>query len=335
MRPDSTNVLACIHCAGSLALSATERAADGHVMRGRLDCAGCRRSFPIERGVPRLTASTPHGNVGRTVEGFGYQWERATALFDTRFSSAETFLDFIHPVGQDWFAGRTVLDGGCGSGRFTLLASSFGARLVVGLDLSSAVDIAFERTRQLDNVLIVQGDMLRLPLQRVFDYAFSIGVLHHTADPRAAFLQMASKVVPGGGVSAWVYGVENNEWVMRVVNPLRRITSRLPRPLLLALAHAAAVPLTLIVKGLYAPAARHQSLAWLRRRLFYYDYLQFLSQFGYREHAFIVFDHAVPEIAEYIPRHVFADWFREAGLENTVITDRTGNSWRGFGRVAA
>jgi SAM-dependent methyltransferase len=204
---------------------------------------------------------------------------------------------------------------------------------VVGVDLSSAVDVAFDRTRHLDNVLIVQGDMLRLPLRRAFDYAFSIGVLHHTADPRAGFLEMAAKVVPGGGVSAWVYGAENNGWVIRLLNPLRRMTSRLPRFLLLVLAHLAAVPLTLVIKTVYGPISRRPSLNWLRRRLFYFDYFAFLSQFGYREHAFIIFDHAVPAIAEYIPRDVFGEWFRAAGLERTVITDRAGNSWRGFGLV--
>jgi len=271
--------------------------------------------------------------VGQTIDGFGYQWEKATALFDARFSHPQTFLDFIHPVGAEWFSQKTVLDGGCGSGRFTRAASGFGARLVVGVDLSDAVELAFERTRHLENVLIVQGDMLHLPLRRVFDYAFSIGVLHHTADPRAAFLEMSAKVVRGGGVSAWVYGAENNGWILRVINPMRQVTSRLPRPLLLVLAHLVAAPLTLVIKSVYGPVSRAPQLAWLRKRLFYYDYMVFLDQFGYREHAFIVFDHAVPAIAEYVPREVFAEWFRQAGLERTVITDRAGNSWRGFGLV--
>lgn len=324
--------MCCPACAGDLRLTAAGVDPDGHVMSGDLHCAGCGTAYPIERGVPRFVPAVLDAPVAGTIAGFGYQWDRAeAALKDARFSGAETFLDFIAPVTREWFRDRTVLDAGCGSGRFTRLSAAFGARLVVGVDLSSAVDLAFASTRQLANVLIVQADILHLPLRATFDYAFSIGVLHHTADPRGAFLSVASRLVPQGGMSAWVYGRENNEWIVRVLDPMRRVTSRLPRSLLLVAAHAAAVPLTLAIRLVYGPVSRRVGLTWLRRRLFYFDYMVFLSQFGYREHAYIVFDHAVPEIAEYIPRADFAAWFEAAGLEDVTISARANNSWRGFG----
>jgi SAM-dependent methyltransferase len=304
------------------------------VIRGTFRCGRCGAGYPLTGGVPRLTIGSRPASVGDTVSAFGYQWAQATrVLADTRFSHPDVFLDFIKPVQAAWFKGQAVLDGGCGSGRFVILSAGFGARLVVGVDLSSAVDIAFERTRHLPGVVIVQGDILRLPLQRMFDYAFSVGVLHHTSDPRGAFLEMASKVVAGGAVSAWVYGRENNEWIVRYLNPLRRLTSRLPRPLLLVAAHAAAVPLTLVLKLVYGPVARSGRWGSLRRRLFYFDYMAFLAQFNYRDHAYIVFDHAVPTIADYIPRDDFAEWFSSAGLEQVTITSRASNSWRGHGLV--
>jgi hypothetical protein len=160
-----------------------------------------------------------------------------------------------------------------------------------------------------------------------------VAVLHHTADPRGAFLHMATKVVPGGNVSAWVYGRENNGWIIHGLNPVRRVTSRIPRALLLALSYLIAIPINMLTRFVYMPVRRRPALTPLRRFLFYFDYMIFLGRFGYREQAFIVFDHAVPVIAEYIRREEFAEWFDAARLEDVLITMRGGNSWRGFAAV--
>jgi SAM-dependent methyltransferase len=324
------HVLCCPSCGGDLTLTARDVASDGHVMEGTLACGGCASAFPIRRGIPRF-AGELSGDVERTVDAFGFQWERANALLkDTRFSAPEVFLDFVRPVEGEWLRGTRVLDAGCGFGRFTLGALHFGAAIVVGVDLSDAVEVAFANTRHLPNALIVQADIFHLPVKQAFDYAFSVGVLHHTPDPRGAFLQVVSKVVPGGSVSAWVYGREHNGWIVHVANPIRRVTSRLPKPLLLAMSYVAAFPLFAVTHGVYGPLSRGASKA-SARRLFYFDYFVFLSQFGYREHAFVIFDHAAPAIAEYIRREAFAEWFEAAGLEQVVITMRGGNSWCGFG----
>ena len=300
-------------------------------MEGSLACAGCTSTYPIRRGIPRL-AGELSGDVERTVDAFGYQWERANALLkDTRFSAPEVFLDFVRPVKGEWLRGKRVLDAGCGFGRFSLAALHYGASFVVGVDLSDAVEVAFANTRHLPNALIVQADIFHLPFKGTFDYAFSVGVLHHTPDPRGAFMHVVSKVRAGGGVSAWVYGRENNGWIVHLANPIRRVTSRMPKPLLLAASYAAALPLFAITHGVYGPLARFGA----RPRLFYFDYFVFLSQFGYREHAFVIFDHAAPAIAEYVARGEFEEWFVAARLERVVLTMRGGNSWCGFGVVRA
>jgi SAM-dependent methyltransferase len=281
-----------------------------------------------------MLPATLAGEVIETVEAFGWQWKQAHRILrDPRFSAPDIFLDFIHPVRPEWFREKIVLDAGCGLGRFTVASAQFGAKLVVGIDLSGSVDLVFEHTRHLPNVLIIQADILALPIAPVVEYGFSVAVLHHTADPRGAFLQLVSRIVPGGSVSAWVYGRENNGWILHLVNPIRRLTSRLPRRLLLALSHAVALPLLAIVKGVYGPVARRPALRWLRQRLFYFDYLAFLDQFDYATLVIIVFDHAVPTIAEYIPRAEFAEWFEAGGLTDVRISMKGGNSWRGFAMV--
>lgn len=334
MRRDENlqSLLCCPTCGGDLALRAESTAPDGHVMSGSLRCEPCDRAFPIVRGIPRFAADAYAPDVEGTVQGFGYQWLRANPIIQNKlFTAPETFLDFIEPVRPEFFAGKVVLDGGCGMGRFSKLAHGFGARAVVSVDLSDAVEAAFENTRSLEGTMVIQADLLALPLRQAFDYAFSIGVLHHTSAPRAAFDALVRRVHPGGAVSAWVYGRENNEWIIDVLNPIRQsVTSRLPRSALRALSYALTMPLYLGVKGVYQPLARSR---WSEqaRRLFYFDYLTFLGSFGYHEQALIVFDHLVPSLAEYISRPELDAWFGENGLEQVVITARNANSWRGFG----
>lgn len=337
--PRLLDLLCCVRCRGALSVCRAETVeADGQIMTGELACAGCTARYPITHGVPRFIPVAQQVAVSMTVDGFGFQWRRADGVIqDTRFTAAETFLDFIWPVQPQDFRAKIVLDAGCGSGRFTRWAHEFGASVAIGVDLSQSVEVAFRNTRALPDVLIIQADLFQLPLRPAFDYVFSVGVLHHAADPRKAFDAIVALLRPGGAVSAWVYARENNGWIIHVLNPLRRhLTSRLPRRALLVLAYLLAIPLYAFSKGVYGPVGNHDRLAPLRRILFYFDYLHFLSRFGFHTQAYIIFDHLMPTLAAYIPREEFSAWFAENGLQGVTITSRTGNSWRGFGvRVGA
>jgi SAM-dependent methyltransferase len=223
-----------------------------------------------------------------------------------------------------------VLEGGCGKGRHTQLAARWGAQDVVGIDLSGAVETAFAATRSLPNAHIIQADIYRLPLARKFDYAFSVGVLHHLPDPRGGFMSLASKVKPGGYLSAWIYGAENNEWITRFVNPVReRVTSRLDKRVLLQLSKVPAACMYLATKLVYGPLNRNGSS--VAKHLFYNDYFNAIAPFGWREQHLIVFDHLVAPTAFYIPRAEFEEWWRELGARDVTISWHNKNSWRGRG----
>jgi hypothetical protein len=158
-----------------------------------------------------------------------------------------------------------------------------------------------------------------------------VGVLHHTSDPRSAFDAVVRRAKPGGGVSAWVYGRENNGWIIYGLDPIRKyVTSRLPRKALLALSYALGVPLFIVLKGIYRPVGRSRRFSWLKNTLPYFDYLYFLGQFDYRGQSLVVLDHLVPALAAYVPRNDFGQWFESNQLRDVVITSRAGNSWRGF-----
>jgi SAM-dependent methyltransferase len=324
--------LACPSCPsrdGSLDLSVTKTEAN-EIISGALRCNACASSFLITGGIPRFAnLAEIESDKRATATGFGWQWQHFTQE-DSRY--ADQFLGWIAPVKPEFFRDKIVLEGGCGKGRHTQLAARWGAREVIGIDLSAAVETAFAATRSLTNAHIVQADIYHLPFARKFDYAFSVGVLHHLPDPRGGFLSLASKVKSGGHVTAWVYGAENNEWITRWVNPVReRITSRIDQRALLQLSKVPAACLYVATKLVYGPLNRNGSS--LAKYLFYNDYLKAIAPFGWREQHTIVFDHLLAPTSFYIPREEFEEWWRALGAHNVTISWHNKNSWRGTGVI--
>lgn len=172
----------------------------------------------------------------RTKRLYSYQWnrfrvvrpeeDRATFRNRTGFREAE-------------LAGKLVLDGGCGMGRYVRIAAEWGAR-AVGLDLSRSVSAARELVAQPSTVGFLRGDLLRIPFEDdTFDLIYSIGALDHTPDPKRAFSELVRVLKPGGRVSIWVYRQERPllEAVMRLQ---RAVSTRLPLPLLVCFSRIAA-----------------------------------------------------------------------------------------------
>src|SRR6266571_3376549 len=229
MKPGLIRMLACPSCAVALDLS--ERDRDGEITAGELVCRRCGSRYPIRNGVPRLLPPELSRVSQETSAAFGWQWREFVELYDEYEAQ---FLDWIHPIQPDFFRGKFVLDAGCGNGRHAFYAARYGARDVVGMDLSDAVDTAYANIGKMPNAHVVQGDINHPPFARAegggpFDFIYSIGVLHHMPDPEAGFQSLVRFVEPGGAIFAWVYGRENNAVVHGFINPLREnVTTRIP-----------------------------------------------------------------------------------------------------------
>ena len=102
-----------------------------------------------------------------------------------------------------------ILDAGCGAGFSGLLF--FGDRLknhdYLGVDISSAVDVARQRFNEAD----IAGDFLQCDLSKLpvpdesLDIIFSEGVLHHTDSTEHSLKFLANKLVTGGRFLFYVY----------------------------------------------------------------------------------------------------------------------------------
>lgn len=153
---------------------------------------GCR--VPVERGIPRFTASESY------AAGFGLQW---TAHPRTQLDSAtgtRISRDRLSRClgGLEAVAGRSVLEVGCGAGRFTEVLLDAGAR-VVACDLSRAVEANHANFCGRAGYFVCQADMMDLPMAPAsFDAVVALGVLQHTPQPEAAVRALVAALRPGG-----------------------------------------------------------------------------------------------------------------------------------------
>lgn len=213
---------------------------------------------------------------------FGWEWDKYHALSE---NYEEQFRNWTNPLTPKDWKGKRFLDAGCGMGRNSYWPLSWGAASAVAFDNDErSVERAKETLKAFPNVTVLYKSIYDIEWKEEFDIAFSIGVIHHLADPRRALLRLALALKPGGLLLIWVYSYEDNAWIVRYVNPVRiHITSRLPLPIVHALVYLASVPLYLFVK-----IAPKQSA-----------YLRQLAGFDFWHVHSIVFDQLIPGIANY------------------------------------
>lgn len=198
-----------------------------------MGCETCGRQIPILDGIPRFVDVAKDETAKRTQASFGYEW---THFNDWRQSGETNFNDYFQGTDLVALRGRLVLDAGCGMGRHARQMGSFAGQ-VVALDFSRAIDQAARNVAALDNVDCIQADLLALPLaDDAFDFVYSLGVLHHLDETEQAVSGLVRKLRPGGRLRVYLYW-KRHGWTGRAlaaVTAARRVTTRLPFPLLRA-----------------------------------------------------------------------------------------------------
>jgi ubiquinone/menaquinone biosynthesis C-methylase UbiE/uncharacterized protein YbaR (Trm112 family) len=201
MKKEYLEFLKCLHCDADLRLHADVTNGE-KVESGELSCSSCDNKYPIKNYVPRFVNYTTY------ADSFGPQWKTfAKSQLDTDTYN-ESEIRFESELG--WTAsdleGKTIIEMGSGAGRFIDIASRRNARLAIGVDITDAVEASQDNLGDRDNVFFIQADVFDLPLkQSYFDFAYSIGVLHHTPDPNDAFNEMVKVVKENGKVGVSLY----------------------------------------------------------------------------------------------------------------------------------
>lgn len=164
---------------------------------GRLTCPACTKEFPVIDGIPRFVSGQLH-------ENFSVQWKKFSDVqLDSRNGTECSRTRLLEQSGlnPEDFAGKEILEVGCGAGRFTEVLCGFSAKML-SLDYSGAVEACTASNSRFiegGRLLTAQADIFRLPVpSRGFDVVVGYGMLQHTGNAERALRCLWECVRPGG-----------------------------------------------------------------------------------------------------------------------------------------
>lgn len=355
MKTSVLDLLCCPDCRSeelhAVAAEIDESGVRPEIVEGHISCGRCGSEFPIIHGVlrmlpaalrpslvpfhrdffsrypqllPREDGRPPRNEVVQTLAGFSYQHLKINDRQQELERWQKSFLGSI-PVTREFFNGKIGADLGCGEGRHAYWAHEFGAE-VIGVDLSEGVEVACGNTAGCPRCHIVQADIYHLPIRNsVLDFAYSLGVLHHLADPHEGFRRIVAVLKQDGRMFIWVYGLRGMRLWYRISHMtwLRRLTPRLPR----ALQHALSILIALILELTIWLPCRALGLLPGGRSVVTSIPLGDAYRRSFLAKVRSVFDRIQPPVTHYHDAQELSLWFRDAGFSDVSVQDRDGRGW--------
>lgn len=171
----------------------------------------------------------------RTVDSFGEEWTRFKKFSDKDIAVISRY--YFDIVDDTMINKDTVMaDFGCGTGRFIKYFEDKVA-FIVGVDPSKAIFAADSLIGENDRVELCQASISNIPYpDGHFDFAMSIGVLHHIPDTQKAMTDCVKKVKQGGHFFTYIYYSLDNRsktfrQIWKVSDLVRKGVSRMPSSL--------------------------------------------------------------------------------------------------------
>lgn len=168
----------------------------------------------------------------KVVEDFGEEWSKFHAFDNNEIERmGDEYFDILPQALCN--KNTTVLDMGCGTGRWTkYLTSRVG--FIDAVDPSKAIFVADDLLKHCANVRLTKATSEGLPFpDNSYDLVMSVGVLHHIPDTFQAMKDCVAKVKPGGYFYTYLYyNLDNRGPLFKALfalsNGIRKIVSSLP-----------------------------------------------------------------------------------------------------------
>jgi 2-polyprenyl-3-methyl-5-hydroxy-6-metoxy-1,4-benzoquinol methylase len=178
-----------------------------------------KRIYAMLRNM-QLDNSKPYEDFSITYDAFNNQWGEVEIpdLQNHINICTDNILNWTGHS-QSWFKNKTVLDAGCGIGRFSYGFLKYGADLK-SIDFSSnGIELTKKNCAIYNHTEVHKVNLLTYDDKEQFDLVWSYGVCHHTGNTKLALLNLFSKVKSGGEIFLMLYGFpKNNDEFKEVLN---------------------------------------------------------------------------------------------------------------------
>jgi len=169
------------------------------------------------------------------VRDFGSEWSRFDQGDLSVTDQTEMFKGYFHIFPWDSLPADSIgVDVGCGSGRWASLVAPRVGHLHLVDPSGDALAIARKNLRNVVNVSFHRVSVDGLPFEEgSFDFAYSLGVLHHVPDTLEAMQSIARVLKPGAPFLIYLYyAFDQRPWWFRAIwkisDMLRKFISRMP-----------------------------------------------------------------------------------------------------------
>lgn len=198
----------------------------------------------------------------KTGDVYGQFWEK--------FSYQELTDNAIKIIKDRWepngfsvenLKGKTALDIGCGSGRYTFALGKLGCKSVVGVDYGQrGLNVAREIVKKsnIQNISFKKADVLELPFEdESFDFVLCHGVLHHTENMEKGLYEMVRIAKKRATIWLYLYGDGGIFWYARKKMPL--VMKQIPQHYTIKVLDMIGMPSNrfIFADNWYVPLERH------------------------------------------------------------------------------
>ena len=161
---------------------------------------------------------------------FGEEWKTYNKILPQHHDEFKLYFDLIDLPA---LGSKRIGDLGCGIGRWSYFLKDI-AKEIVLIDFSESIFEARKNLSESDNMIFIMADVLNLPFQDdIFDFMFSLGVLHHIPSPALQSVRKLSRLAPEFLVYLY-YALDNRGTLYKLIfyfiNLIRQLICNITSP---------------------------------------------------------------------------------------------------------